>query len=132
MSNNAGNKTGNRHTAWYNRYAHGGSATLRDDNKGTVQGGFSEFGEYRICAFVNITCFAYVIIISILYSNVNYLLLHTHTFVRISRCYMLFFPHFFLFFCLFLLFILHLTHLQIYSIINSDNYFTFATVQLLF
>ena len=44
--NNAGNKTGNRHTAWYNRYAHGGSATLRDDNKGTVQGGFSEFGEY--------------------------------------------------------------------------------------
>lgn len=87
---------------------------------------------YRMCAFVNITCFAYAIIISILCPNVNYLLLHTHTFVRISRCYMLFFPHFSLLFCLFLLFILHLTHLQIYSIINSYNYFTFVTVQLLF
>lgn len=45
-SNSSGRK-GNRHTAWYDKYASGGSLTLRDDKKGTVQGGFSQFGEYE-------------------------------------------------------------------------------------
>ena len=44
---NSDNTKGNRHTAWYDKYVHGGDTTLRDDSKGTVQGGFSAFGEYN-------------------------------------------------------------------------------------